>query len=98
MSTQESYGREYHAQALLITKLHAQNERLAEQTRELEVKLRSYESKYADAVFYRYMTEAIASHPALQDIWVEFVAMLRLCEPDLDKNAKDDIRTKGFCL
>lgn len=98
MSTKESYGPEYHAQAQLISKLHAQNSWLAEEGRKLELKIQSYESKYADAVFYRHMTEAIAMHPALQDIWIEFVAMLRLCEPDLDANAKDDIRTRSITL
>ncbi len=80
----ESYGREYEAQARLITDLRAQNTNL--QHRNLELL-----EKYADAIFYRSLTHAIQKHETLQSEWVSFMSLLRLCEPDLEERINAEV-------
>lgn len=89
MSNPASYGREYEAQARIITKLHEQ----------IQVHQRRYDALEAkqlniinDAMFYRVMTDAIKQHETLQNEWINFVTLLRLTVPDLEQRMKTQIK------
>lgn len=85
MSEQQSYGREYEAQARIITELRAQVDSFRKRNVELEL-------KYKDAIFYRALSEAIKQNETLQGEWISFVSLLRLCAPELEERIKAEVK------
>lgn len=85
MSNRESYGREYEAQARIITDLRDQVDTFRKRNVELEL-------KYKDAIFYRSIADALEKHESLRDEWITFVSLLRLCEPELESRVQAEIK------
>lgn len=83
-NSQDGYGQVYHAQARIITDLKTQ-------ISNLQIRNSQLEQQYANAIFYRAMSDAIAKHEVLSSEWVAFVSMLRLCEPTLEQEIKSEI-------
>ena len=87
-NTEYEDSRTYEAQARIISKLHQHIKEQADRATRFENK---YYDIVNDAMFYRVMVEAIQNNESLQEAWVGFVAMLRLCEPDLENKMKEKI-------
>jgi UTP-glucose-1-phosphate uridylyltransferase len=87
--TEYEDSRTYEAQARIISQLHKNIKYHEDRATRFEAK---YYDIANDAMFYRVMIEAIQKHETLQEEWTNFVALLRMCEPDLEQEMKKKIQ------